>query len=152
MRGLSALKPHLQGGIAFAKGVPFPAWFIWLLAVALSLGWGIIVLGIALSETSSTWLLVLVFGRFPPLANTGSLDPRGEGPCSLRPLRIGNPGIHLRTLSLAAGVRDRLPTTSRILCSSLTERSLCTLHLKTQRQNYMVVVGQIERCQHSSGA
>jgi hypothetical protein len=27
-----------------------------------------------------------------------------------------------------------------------------SLGLKTQRQNYMVVVGQIERCQHSSGA
>ena len=76
MRGLSALKRHLQGGIAIAKRVPFPAWFIWLMAVALSLGWGIIVLGIAvaLSETSPTWWLVLLFGAIPAVTVAFSVD------------------------------------------------------------------------------
>lgn len=85
MRGLSALKPHLQGGIAFAKKVPFPAWFIWLLGVALSLGWSIIVLGIAvaLSETSSTWWLVLVFGAIPAVTCFSHASRSRVGPtCS----------------------------------------------------------------------
>ena len=56
--------------------VPIPAWLLWGVATVLSLGWAMAALGIAvaLSETTSTWWVVLPFGMAPAIAVLVSAD------------------------------------------------------------------------------
>jgi DNA-binding CsgD family transcriptional regulator len=56
--------------------VPLPAWLLWGAAAILSLGWSVTALGIAvaLSETTSTWWVVLPFGMAPAIAVLVSVD------------------------------------------------------------------------------
>jgi DNA-binding CsgD family transcriptional regulator len=56
--------------------VPLPAWLLWGVAATLSLGWSVTALGIAvaLSETTSTWWVVLPFGMAPAIAVLVSVD------------------------------------------------------------------------------
>ena len=62
---------------ALAKvAVPLPAWVLWGVALTVSLAWGVTALGIAvaLSETTSTWWVVLPFGMVPAIAVLVSAD------------------------------------------------------------------------------
>jgi DNA-binding CsgD family transcriptional regulator len=65
----------LRGSLS-KVAVPLPAWVLWGVAVTVSLAWGVTALGIAvaLSETTSTWWVVLPFALVPALAVIVSAD------------------------------------------------------------------------------